>query len=126
MEEARNIRIINERMLNKVMEVNLEYGMPSADIAVIKAKSALSTYRSLGYKAVILIHGYGSSGNGGSIKAAVLKLLKDNSMRGTVRTYASGDEWTDQRSNMLTMCGALKDYERRIAGNAGVTAVVLK
>ncbi len=113
-------------MSNKVIEVNLEYGMPTVEAAIMKVKSSLSTYRSLGYKAVILIHGYGSSGVGGNIKAAVLKLLKDNSIQGIVRAYAGGDEWTDQRSNMLTTCGALKDYERRIAGNAGVTAVVLK
>ena len=90
-------------MPNKVIEVNLEYGLPIVNAAVMKIKSALSTYISLGYKAVILIHGYGSSGTGGGIKAAVTRLLRDSNMQGIVRAYADGDEWTGRRSNMLTI-----------------------
>lgn len=82
-------------MASKVAELNLEYGMPSADSAVRSMKNALATYRGQGVKAVIIIHGYGSSGVGGSIKVAVVKALGESSLRGIVRTACGGDQWAN-------------------------------
>jgi DNA-nicking Smr family endonuclease len=69
----------------------LEYNMPTVEVALQKMKNVLTTNKGLGCKAVILIHGYGSSGVGGSIKAAVTRCLSDNSMRGIVRAYVGGE-----------------------------------
>lgn len=110
----------------KVAEVNLEYDKPTVDMAIQKMKNALTKYKGLGYKAVILIHGYGSSGVGGSIKTAVPRNLADNSMRGIVRTYVSGEQWSSRKKEMLAICRDLENYERRIANNEGVTVVILR
>ncbi|PKM88457.1 MAG: hypothetical protein CVU87_07470 [Firmicutes bacterium HGW-Firmicutes-12] len=53
-------------------------------------KNSLIDNKKMCYKAVILIHGYGSSGVGGSIKTAVAKCLNDNSLKVIVRTYVGG------------------------------------
>jgi len=119
-----NIRGAN--MANKVAEVNLEHGMPTVNAALLKMTNSLNTYKRQGYKAVIVIHGYGSSGVGGSIKTAVIKCLGDNSMRGIVRVYVSGEQWFNRKREMLDLCKDLGNYENKIAGNNGVTVVALR
>ncbi|MBS4029892.1 MAG: hypothetical protein KGZ63_00470 [Clostridiales bacterium] len=113
-------------MQRKVAEVNLESGMPTVDVALQRMKNYLTTYKRQGYKVVILIHGYGSTGVGGSIKAAVTRSLGESSMRGIVRTYVGGERWSERKKEMLGICKALEDYERRVANNEGVTVVVLR
>lgn len=113
-------------MKSKVAEVNLEYGMPTVDTAIQKMKNSLMTCKGQGCKAVILIHGYGSSGVGGSIKAAVKRSLMDSSMRGIVRIFAGGEDWVNRKKEFLAFCRDLENFERRISGNEGVTVVVLR
>lgn len=113
-------------MALKVAELNLEYGMPSAEAAVRNMKNALTTFKGQGTKAVIIIHGYGSTGVGGSIKTAVTRALGENSMRGIVRASAGGEQWQSRKKELLILCGSLADYDRRISGNEGVTVVVLR
>ena len=113
-------------MSNKVAEVNLEYGMPTVDAALQKMRNSLTTYKRQGYKAVILIHGYGASGVGGSIKAAVIRCLGENSMRGIVRDFVGGDQWFNRKREILDICKDLSNFERKIAGNSGITVVLLR
>lgn len=110
----------------KVREVNLERGLPTVDAALREMVNQLSTCKGQGYKAVILIHGYGSSGTGGGIKAAVRSRLRDRSLSGLVRLTCGGEEWMDRKREMTDVCGGLKDFESRVSGNPGVTVVVLK
>lgn len=113
-------------MAGKVVEVNLELGMPTVDVAITKMKNALTTSKGRGYKAVILIHGYGATGVGGSIKAEVGKTLGDRSMSGIVRLHTSGEHWFMVKREFLQICKDLKEYERRIGSNPGVTVVLLR
>ncbi|MEG2199305.1 MAG: Smr/MutS family protein, partial [Anaerovorax sp.] len=69
----------------KVKEINLERGGPTVEAALRNLINQLSTCKAQGYKAVILIHGYGSSGTGGAIKPAVTAKLKERSLSGVVR-----------------------------------------
>lgn len=112
--------------MQKVVEVNIEYGMPTVDTALQKVKNSLATLKRIGCKAVIVIHGYGSSGVGGSIKTAVIKCLGDNSMRGIVKLFVSGEQWYGKKREMLAICKDLQNYECRIANNEGVTVVILR
>lgn len=111
---------------NKVVKVNLESGNPTVKAAIQYMKNYLTTYKGQGKKAVILIHGYGSTGVGGSIKIAVKKSLGDSSMRGIVRTYVGGENWSDRKRELLAICKSLDKYERSIANNEGVTVVILR
>ena len=112
--------------MSKVAELNLECGNPTVTTAISNMKNALTTYKRQGYKAIILIHGYGSTGVGGSIKVAVTKCLCDDSMCGIVRSFVGGEQWYNRRREMLGVCKGLEDYERRILGNNGVTVVILR
>jgi hypothetical protein len=111
---------------SKVAELNLEYGSPTVPTALQNMKNSLTTYKGKGCKAVIIIHGYGSTGVGGGIKAAVRKCLGENSMRGIVRMAVGGEEWTNRKRDALSVCKGLESHERRISGNSGVTVVILR
>lgn len=112
--------------MSKVKEINLEYGNPTVDAAVRNMISQLGTCKGQGCKAVILVHGYGSSGVGGGIRAAVRTKLKEPSLRGIVRTCCSGEQWYEKKKDLLDMCQTLSGYQRKIDGNPGVTVVILK
>lgn len=116
----------DDDMGSRVAEVNLEYGMPRVEDAVRNMNNALVSQKKMGTRAVILIHGYGSTGVGGNIKLAVRKALGQPSMRGIVKAYAPGENWYSKKKEMLALCRELKDYEGRVNGNDGVTVVVLR
>jgi hypothetical protein len=113
-------------LVRKVVEVNLESGMPREEEAVRSMRNALLTHKRQGGRAVILIHGYGSSGVGGVIKAGVQKSLDGADLRGVVRTWVGGEQWPMRRREFIGMCKSLEEHDRSIAGNAGVTVVLLK
>lgn len=111
--------------VKKVAELNLEANGLTVEQALLQMKNALATYKRQGVKAVILIHGWGSSGVGGVIRTAVRNALRGDDMRGLVRAFAPGEEWTVKRREFVGMCKALEDA-RHLDGNAGVTVVILR
>jgi len=113
-------------MINKVSEINIEQGFPTVDSALMKLKNALTTFRGQGCKAVIVIHGFGSSGTGGGIKSGVQKVLSSSGMKGIVRGYCAGEDWVDKKRDIISHCQAIQNHERRISGNQGVTVVLLR
>ena len=110
----------------KVTELNLEYGNPSVAEALSKMENSLLTLKKQGFKAVIVIHGYGSSGTGGSIRTAVRKRLGNTALSGVVRSFTGGEQWVNRKKEILSFCKVLGNYERRISGNEGVTVVTLR
>lgn len=110
----------------KVEEINLEYGRPTVEKALQDMKNALITCKGKGCRAVILIHGYGSTGVGGAIRTAVRRSLGEPFLRGIVRAYTGGEHWVSRRRLFLDKCKALEDFERRISGNEGITVVLLQ
>lgn len=111
---------------DKIAEINLERGHPTVEEALRELVSALMTCKGKGCKGVVLIHGYGSSGAGGKICLAVRMKLRDASLSGIVRASCAGEHWTDRKREMITFCPQLSEKENRIAGNHGVTVVILK
>lgn len=112
--------------MGKVAILNLEMGMPDSLTAVRRLKDGLMTEKYRGVKAVIVIHGYGSTGVGGALKAAVQKTLAEPQLQGLVAGYFSGTEWSWRKREALAVCKDLKDFERRLSGNEGVTVVILR
>jgi 5,10-methylenetetrahydrofolate reductase len=110
----------------KVKEVNIEQGYPNVESALRDMISQLGTYKRMGFRAILLVHGYGSSGTGGKIKTSVRMKLKESSLIGLVKMSCGGEDWIDGKKRSLDLCPELKDYERRISGNPGVTVVILR
>ena len=110
----------------KVKEINIERGGPTVETALRNMVNEMTTAKRAGYKAVILIHGYGSSGSGGAIKTAARGKLKERSLSGIVRDFTGGEEWPDRKRGFTEICTQLKDYNIYIDGNRGVTVILLK
>ncbi|MBP7176052.1 MAG: Smr/MutS family protein [Thermoclostridium sp.] len=114
-------------MSDKIQKINLEDGYPSSEDAIRKMINGISSSKQKGYRAVLLIHGYGSTGQGGTIRTAVHSKLKDKAMCGLVRAVCPGEEWYIKKRQMLELCPGLKDYEREIIlSGRGITVVLLK
>lgn len=79
----------------KVAEVNLERGWPTVEEALRETVSRLMTCKGQGVKAVILIHGYGSSGAGGRIGPAVRSRLRESSLRESC-AVCTGEDWINK------------------------------
>lgn len=114
-------------MGEKIPTINLEDGYPTSDEAIRKMTNSISSSKQLGCKAVLLVHGYGSTGQGGAIRTAVRSKLKDKALCGLVREVCPGEEWYIKKRQMLNICPRLKDCERDIIlGGRGVTVVLLR
>ncbi len=114
-------------MGEEVPKINLEDGFPGSDEAIRRMINGISSAKQQGARAVLLIHGYGSTGVGGTNRTAVRHKLKDKSMCGLVREICPGEEWYIKKRQMLSICPRLKNYERDIIlGGRGVTVVVLR
>ena len=95
--------------------LNLEEGMPKAEAAVSKLKLQLATLRRTGIKSVKVIHGYGSSGTGGSIRTAVRHYLRSAQREGRIRDFCPGEYFTPFEKtgrNMIDMVPALRSAIR--------------
>lgn len=112
--------------MGKVAMVNLEAGWPTVDVAMRRFADALTTHRRLGCRALVVIHGYGSTGQGGKIKQAFQAALASPAIAPQVRTAASGTQWPYRKRELTAACGELAGWERQIANNEGVTVVLLK
>ena len=109
-------------------EINLEAGMPTADAALRRLNLQLQSARAGGTKCVKVIHGYGSTGNGGAIRTAVRKELSERKRQGRVKLWIPGEEFSpffeDARTAVYRYPALTRDrdYGRT---NQGITIVVL-
>lgn len=112
----------------ELREVNLERGMPRADQAIRQLTFELHHSRSLGFRALKIIHGYGSTGAGGRIRLESRKYLARLKSRGEIADFIPGEEFSIFHAGTLAAfrrCGALRrdpDLERH---NNGVTIILL-
>lgn len=109
-------------------EINLEFGLPTSDAAVMKLKNEIITERKKGTKRIKVIHGYGSSGKGGVIKNATIAALKGLVATGTIRMFCPGEDFGpfSERGRLIAAkypdVKGDRDWARQ---NDGVTIVVL-
>jgi hypothetical protein len=111
-----------------IKTVNLKSGMPTVSEALQQLDRELALARQAGCKVLKLIHGYGSSGEGGEIRIAAQRRLTEMAHRGEIRACIFGESWSksDERAWALVNAHSeLKqdaDLGRR---NLGITIVVL-
>jgi hypothetical protein len=101
--------------------------MPSVHDALQHLDRELSSARQRKHPVLKLIHGYGSSGEGGDIRIAVQKRLYELAEAGQIRGCIFGENWSksdDAAWRLLQAHSELKsdpDLGRR---NRGITLVV--
>jgi hypothetical protein len=107
---------------------NLEDGMPTVHEAVSRLNNELNAARREGYTIIKLIHGYGSSGIGGDIRAAVQRRLTELVQQGQIRDCVFGEDWSKsdaQTWKLLQARPELKQDQDLGRKNLGITIVML-
>jgi hypothetical protein len=115
--------------MSDILTLNLKHDSPSVEEALDRLTISLRRASELGIKAIILIHGYGASGEGGRIKWAVHDALESNYFSDRVDEYHFG-EYTafgsEAYHTLLRRRPSLKGYLKHFKeGNAGMTVLLL-
>jgi len=115
-------------MATKIGVITLKAGMPTVEEARTRLKSEIDRAKKSGMVALKIIHGYGSSGVGGSLKHAVRRSLRKRVKEGRIRSFVGGEEWDifeEHTREILEECPELgKDRDLR-GYNEGITVVLL-
>lgn len=107
--------------------VNLEQNRPTVQQATLRLSQELRLAKCNRQRALKVIHGYGSTGKGGAIKQAALKMLDERKRSGQLRHYVKGEDFTpftESGRKALELCPELRsdrDYGRQ---NDGITVVI--
>ena len=108
--------------------VNLERGMPLVRQALDRLHLELAAGQAQGVRVLTLIHGYGSSGEGGAIKAAVRRQLDYLHHAGRVREIIAGEDFEGRSGRgrqLVRRFPFLAEHRDLNRANAGITLVVL-
>ncbi len=77
-----------------IHEVNLEIGKPDVLQALRQLEFFIADVRVRKEKVIKIIHGYGSSGRGGSIRGGVRKLLREYKSDGRLTLLIKGEDFS--------------------------------
>jgi hypothetical protein len=111
-----------------IKTINLKSDMPSVAEALQRLEREIAVARQGKEVLLKVIHGYGSTGEGGDIRIAVQKRLHDMAEVGQIRGCIFGENWSksdDATWRLLQAESGLKidpDLGRR---NQGITVVLL-
>jgi len=102
-------------------------GMPTVDEARAKLLTAVRDAPRKGYKAMKLVHGYGSSGTGGTLKNALRASLRKRRKEGRIAGFVGGEKWHVNEADaqkLLELCPQLERDDDLNMFNEGITVVV--
>ena len=115
--------------LSDILVFNLKRDSPTVEVALERLRECLRNAMDLGIKAIILIHGYGSSGEGGRIKWAVHEALENNHFSDRVHEFHFGEQTafgSEAYHALLRRRPSLKAHLKHFKeGNAGMTVLIL-
>ena len=108
--------------------INLEDGMPKVEEARLCMQHELRVARQQGYAAVKLVHGYGSSGVGGSLRTELQKELQRMAAAGAVRSFIAGEQWRISDEKTWELLKRFPEWKRDSdlgKSNKGISIVLL-
>jgi hypothetical protein len=108
--------------------VNLKSDMPSVLEALQRLDGELASARQGKATFLKLVHGYGSTGEGGDIRVAVQKRLLELTQTGQIRGCIFGENWLksdDTAWKLLQSHAELKNDSDLGRQNRGITIVLL-
>jgi len=115
-------------MAGTLREVNIKADLPSVDDAIRKITYNIKNAGVFGVSAIKFIHGYGSTGKGGTIRTEARKYLERQKNNRSIKGYINGEDFSifdETTRNAFTVCDELRrdsDLERH---NNGITIVIL-
>jgi hypothetical protein len=110
-----------------IKTVNLKSDMPLVHDALQRLDRELASARQEKAKVLKLVHGYGSTGEGGDIRIAVQKRLMEMAQNGQIRACIFGENWSksdEQTWRLLQSHSELKSDSDLGRRNRGITIVL--
>jgi len=108
--------------------VNLKEGWPTSPQALARLATELQRARRDGVALLKIIHGYGSSGEGGVIRHAVQAELVRLERDGQIRAFISGEDWRISNEPTWAVLSKHRELKRDRdlgRGNRGISIVLL-
>ena len=115
-------------MSSKVIKIDIKEGMPPTDVAIFNLEQEIKFAKLEGVRVIKVIHGYGSSGVGGSIKIATRQFLKTQKRLGIIKDYVPGEGWSNHKVKPMGLLEDAPELLLNLDGesfNLGVTIVIL-
>lgn len=112
--------------MKRFKEVSLEELASSLSDALELVKAEIKNGKSNGVGCIMFIHGYGSSGKGGTIRIKAREWLNAQLKKSVVKSVILGEDFNIFNPSALTLKKKYKQLEQLIfAANHGVTVVEL-
>jgi hypothetical protein len=111
-----------------IKTVNLEDGMPPVEEARLRLDYELNAARAEKVAALRVIHGYGSSGKGGSLRVAIQLRLRELQQQGEIREVIYGEDWRIANEASWKWLGRYPEWKKDNdlgRGNKGISIVIL-
>lgn len=111
-----------------IKTINLEEGMPTVERARLRMERELHVARGAGYKAVKLIHGYGSSGAGGALRTELQKELRRLLSNRAITAFIAGEDWRISDETTWKLLKRFPEWKKDHdlgRNNQGISIVVL-
>jgi hypothetical protein len=108
--------------------IDLKQGMPLVADAMRHLELQLQSLRSRGVRVARIVHGWGSTGQGGAIRSATRRQLRALQGRGLVRGFVNGEDYTEfdaAARELLQRHPALSATLQSDRLNRGITIVEL-
>ncbi|MBR1796903.1 MAG: Smr/MutS family protein [Clostridiales bacterium] len=109
--------------------INLEAGMPSTIDAMTTLNNRLYAVRATGVRTVKIIHGYGSTGRGGTIRKACRQKLLEYRRRHVIKDLCAGERFgpfDEEGRRLAALCPEVRSDSDWGRHNDGVTVVLFK
>ena len=109
--------------------INLESGLPTGDAAMSRLNNQIYLARATRDPAAKIIHGYGSSGKGGVIKATTLRQLRVYKQRGVIKDFCPGEKFgpfSDEGRRIVAKFPQLRKDSDWARSNDGITIIIFK
>lgn len=109
--------------------INLEIGMPNSQDAIVTLNNRIYAERASRARYVKVIHGYGSTGKGGTIRKASRQKLAEFRRQGVIKAICPGENFgpfTEEGRKFIELCPELRkdiDWGRE---NPGITIVLFR
>ncbi|NLT62856.1 MAG: Smr/MutS family protein [Clostridiales bacterium] len=115
-------------MSGYLKEVNIKIDMPTASDAVKRVTYNIRNGKSMGFTAIKIIHGYGSTGKGGKIRTETRRYLAQQKDKCMIKDFIPGESFSifdETTRSAFMVCDELRRDSDLDRSNNGVTIVIL-
>lgn len=115
-------------MAQKVRVFMVKSGMPTVEEARARLNAEIDQAQAAGVLVLKVIHGYGASGVGGSLKDAIRGSLRKRRKEGKIQAFVTGEQWAvaeEAARAIIAECPELRKDPDLNRYNEGVTFVLL-